>query len=75
MGRFRTLLAQLAFAGNLVLAACSPHENAVGRAANGPLVHVIEVETQLTPATVRASGLIGYKRESGVRICRAGCRG
>jgi RND family efflux transporter MFP subunit len=53
----------LAAIGLLALAACSPGEGSPNQTVEGALVEVVEVQPQLSAGAVRASGMVGYKRE------------
>lgn len=49
--------------GVLVLAACGAGEGTANQAVEGPIVQVVEVQPQLAAGAVRASGIVGFKRE------------
>jgi RND family efflux transporter MFP subunit len=49
--------------GLMALAACGADDGAANQTVEGPMVQVVEVQPQLAAGAVRASGMIGYKRE------------
>jgi len=53
----------LAAFGLWALAACSAGDGTANQTVEGPVVQVVEVQPQLAAGAVRASGMIGYKRE------------
>lgn len=53
----------LAALGLLVLAGCGASDGTANQTVEGPVVQVVEVQPQLADGAVRASGMIGYKRE------------
>lgn len=63
MPRFRTAFAYLTLTASLALSSCSASEGEAVQALEGPIVEVVEVQTHLAAGAVRASGLVGYKRE------------
>lgn len=63
MGGFRILRTGLAALAALVAASCNASDGATTQAVEGPVVSVVEVQPQLAPGTIRASGLVGFKRE------------
>lgn len=64
------------FAGALLLAACSGGEAEETTATpEGPLVEVVEVAPASAAGTIRASGMIGYRREPVLAFTSAGVVG
>ncbi len=64
------------FAGALLLAACSGGEaEETTVAPEGPLVEVVEVALSSAAGTIRASGMIGYRREPVLAFTSAGVVG
>lgn len=63
MRAFRAATACLALLGLLAQATCSARDGSARQAVEGPIVHVVEVQPQLAPGAIRASGLVGHRRE------------
>lgn len=59
----------------MLLAACSGDEAETTAASEGPLVEVVEVAPASAAGTVRASGMIGYRREPVLAFTAAGVVG
>lgn len=58
------ILQQLVLTGALLtLAACGGAETAERQESEGPLVEIVEVQPMSAAGAIRASGLVGYKRE------------
>lgn len=47
----------------LAVAACNAETGAANQAVQGAVVQIVEVQPQLAAGAVRASGMVGYKRE------------
>ena len=58
-----TALGYLTATALFVLAGCNAPEGEANQTVEGPVVQVVEVHPQLAAGAVRASGLVGYKRE------------
>lgn len=59
----QTASGYLAAIALVLLAACSAGDGAATQAVEGPIVRVVEVQPHLAAGAIRASGLVGYKRE------------
>jgi RND family efflux transporter MFP subunit len=59
----RTASAYLMAFALLLLGACSAGEDAANQTVEGPMVRVVEVQPQFAAGAIRASGMVGYKRE------------
>lgn len=59
----------------LLLAACGGEAHQADAAAEGPLVEVVEVAPAAAAGTIRASGMIGYRREPVLAFTSAGVIG
>jgi RND family efflux transporter MFP subunit len=59
----RTASGYLAAAALLVLGGCNADEAPANQTIEGPVVQIVEVQPQLAAGAIRASGMIGYKRE------------
>jgi RND family efflux transporter MFP subunit len=59
----RTLSRCLAAIALAALAGCGAREGAANQTVEGAIVQVVEVQPQLAAGAVRASGIVGYKRE------------
>lgn len=63
MGLARTASGYIAAAALIVLAGCGAENGAANQAVEGAVVQIVEVQPQLAAGAVRASGMVGYKRE------------
>lgn len=63
MRQLRTASGYLLATGMLVLAGCGAPDGAARQTVEGPIVQVVEAQPQLAAGAVRASGMVGYKRE------------
>jgi RND family efflux transporter MFP subunit len=56
----------------LGLAACGAGDGAATQPVEGPVVQIVEVQPQTAAGAVRASGLVGYKREPALAFAAPG---
>lgn len=70
-----TIFQLVVVAATMLLAACSGDEAETTAASEGPLVEVVEVAPASAAGTVRASGMIGYRREPVLAFTAAGVVG
>lgn len=63
MRRPVNLIAAAAFGAIAALAGCGAESGETSQAIEGPIVQVVEAQPQFAAGAIRASGLVGYKRE------------